>query len=663
MDDNLGGSKTALDDLFAKLDRLEEEGTGRKRGSINFFLAQVEDLDLTDMNNIQVVRYHIEKTKEEIEKAVERVVPDLTRKVQNLQKEQNNLTNENEYLEKEIDEIERELKTKRMKYVDDQEKRLKNARARHNKLKQISEKSKNEQVQRATRLHKLQQILNSIPENKKKLSFEELMLMKERWEEIKKKEERRPDMNKLNEKLQEWKDKLEKKKQEVKDYNHEYASYVKKCQYIRDDIEKCKWEIMELGERAQFNGTEINRKASLDELVRLKNDERTLQIFFTKMRSEIEDYEVQHGHSMDYYKICKQNMEEFDKELGEILDQLKTAKEDRELTLMLERSREESEKARTQKQEWFREAMNEMEGLSVEISELKSRTRKAKEKILIDDAEIRELKEITTENFAKTKENEAIIEDTRNKITVANTMLQKHQNEFNKYNDECIKISQEIKETTKKSNEAQTLIKVLKKKAGNLVKLQDKENKLKENLKKVKEIHEEDNEFLDQAIYDYCIFMLPPERVKYPRSAEIFRKNDKEFEKKIDTLVQNYKEYLSEYLKEKEQRLEVHKEYLAEPSVQISAQASEKQLETEDEHLKTYCNTALQFWNAAEMTTEAKQLDDFLLQCQDQFAEKQKIHPNVMKHFPQNDQEILPAIENLNEKNIELFKNIREIIF
>ena len=49
--------------------------------------------------------------------------------------------------------------------------------------------------------------------------------------------------------------------------------------------------------------------------------------------------------------------------------------------------------------------------------------------------------------------------------------------------------------------------------------------------------------------------MLPPERVKYPRSAEIFRKNDKKFEKKIDTLVQNYKEYLSEYLKEKEQRL------------------------------------------------------------------------------------------------------------
>ena len=34
-----------------------------------------------------------------------------------------------------------------------------------------------------------------------------------------------------------------------------------------------------------------------------------------------------------------------------------------------------------------------------------------------------------------------------------------------------------------------------------------------------------------------------------------------------------------------------------------------------------------------------------------------------MKHFPQDDQEILSAIEILNEKNIELFKNIREIIF
>ena len=42
------------------------------------------------------------------------------------------------------------------------------------------------------------------------------------------------------------------------------------------------------------------------------------------------------------------------------------------------------------------------------------------------------------------------------------------------------------------------------------------------------------------------------------------------------------------------------------------------------------------------MTTEAKELDDVLLQCQDQFAKKQEIHPSN-----KNLQEKLFSILNL----------------
>ena len=58
-----------------------------------------------------------------------------------------------------------------------------------------------------------------------------------------------------------------------------------------------------------------------------------LQIYVSKMRSELKDFELHHERSSNLRRMYSNNKIEFDTELTEISEQLKTAKEDRELTL------------------------------------------------------------------------------------------------------------------------------------------------------------------------------------------------------------------------------------------------------------------------------------------------------------------------------------------